>query len=219
MALNKLLNSLTAEDLIKRLEKESNDDLVVFSNDVQTFFSIFKLEPGSHSVTAKLLYGIYRLWADKPLPKLKFGLEASNFILRGANDSYLLNVLPSELKLVLDKLKAKPRNKIKSKAYKNRYEKFISKYSIKPGDYWIEDYVLFYLYDKDRYTARKTTHFSLVTFAKMSRLYFESKFVFKKNIWYFKVDESIKQHLEIRAMENLRKYKELQHEKKEQSKK
>jgi hypothetical protein len=218
MSSTRLPTDLEIEDLLAALKEssDSNDELVL--SDVASFLSAFKIVPGKHLVRYRLLLELYRLWSKDPVTTEKFEVDVNKFLLGqkyvGLKYYYIDQsafVLSAKAQALLEK---RTIDKSKSPRYKRHFESFLNKHSIKPGKYWVESYLLYYLYDM--WAGKKPL--AIAPFESLAKLYFQHKRRTDLRLTYFAVDESILNVLPEEHMEQLRQSRKKPNEKKDKTK-
>lgn len=207
------LNKASEEDLLKALNTKVKLSRS-YLNDTEKFISIFNLTPGNNLVSKRILYKIYKSWSADPAKPNAFtkrlGLHLPSKIM-GQQVYFLIKELPADLRTKsLQHLK--PKSKIHSKTYKSHFDGYLKKYNITPGNYYLESYVLYYLYDLWVYSTRKNTPLSYPQFSNFCLLYFKSKRTGKtvkgqadsSKVRWFGVNESILQVLPLEHITQIR---------------
>lgn len=195
-------NSLSDEQLLAILGDkplESQTPLkTYYKNDILEFISIYNLKEGNDKVKIHVLYNLYKLWSKNPINKRTFGKEITPLFssIHGRTCTiFLLNKASLNLKEECWKL-LKPQDKRKYPGYKLHFDKYLFKYSIKKGSFFVKDIVLYNLYDKWCFKRHKIVNrkpLGLNQFINFCKLYFDCRLI-KGHSW-FGVDHSIQQHL------------------------
>lgn len=190
--------SHTDEELLNALDQEtqSNETPNYIYGEIPAFLSAFKIEQGKDVVPTKLLLELYRSWSKDPLTKLQFECEIAKYLLihqKGPRFFYLINQKAFNLSQSAYKLlESKTRDRTKSPPWKLHFESFLTKYGIKPGDFYIESFILYNLYDKYVYEIGKKQPLGYEQFHYFCDLYFDNKRLTQNKVSWFGVDKSIK---------------------------
>lgn len=173
--LNKLIEIATSE------EKETEDHTIVLEhkNDVLPFITHFNIQQGTNPVDKRLLYDLYREWSKNPVIRTIFTLEIGKYLYsfyRANKQYFLINLQTIKVStLIFDYIKNRKIDKRKSPAWKKHFEDFLNYYNLKPGKFWIENYILYHLYDKWIYNNRRRRLLGEVQFLNLAKLVFESR--------------------------------------------
>lgn len=202
LSLDDLLEAINSPQEHVKPESPISEDSSVYS-----FLITYGIKSGDHPVKARLFYELYRRWTKNPIEKSKFDVEITKYII--ATQKYRQNVylidkdafkIGEEIQRFLT-----PKNKIKTKSYKKHFEYYLSKHNIKPGTYWIESYVLYYLYDKWVYSIKKTAPLGEIQFFNFCKLYFKQKRNSSSRVTWFGIDkESLMQFITEQQIQRIR---------------
>lgn len=213
-------NQLEIDELLDLANTESNSEepsiiLDDEKSDVLKFISLFKLFPGKEPVSTALLYDFYRQWSYFDIKsQTGFTKTLSKYFqvdIKGPHRYILINknslqITEEALKYLKDK-KNKP--KIKSKHWAKHFESFLNTNEIESGNLFIEDYILFNLYDKWVYERKMTEPTGVLgwkPFRQFCRLYLKMK-IDAQNQVYFGVNSKIYNgYLTQGKIEELRQY-------------
>lgn len=206
--------SHTDEELLQTLEHPSNtvqdNEMINYMalGEVAAFLSRFKIEQGKDAVSKRLLLELYRSWTKEPMTKLQFELEIAKYLMihqKGSQTFYLINQKAMTLSQEAYKfLEKKTRDKTKSPNWRLHFENFLSKYDLKPGNYFLESFVLYNLYDKYVYEIGKKMPLGENQFYNFCNLYFTNKRLTDNRVSWFGVDESIKNAISEESINTLR---------------
>lgn len=222
----KLPHKISDEDLLEALKSTTKDtpsqeefsNYPVLQNDVVMFLSFYQIEPGKDTVPQKMLYDLYKLWSNNPISKVSFGIEISKFLLihqKGPRWYYLINRSSLNLtKAAFDLVNKQTINKAKSPPWRKHFENFLNKYEIKPGDYFLESFVLYDLYDEYVYGLNKKLPLGEDQFFNLCKIYFKHKRKTSNYLTWFGVDKSITKTLTRERIKSLRRNRQLRHGKK-----
>jgi hypothetical protein len=209
------------EELLAALENSSEAKETLQLDDVAGFLSSFQILPGKNLVRFSLLYELYKLWSKNPSAKTSFAFSLNRFLLPQYVDQIAYYLINRDAFLLSSKsyqlLQTRTRDKTKSPFYKRHYEAFLKHYGLKPGKYWLESFVLFYLYDK--WVLKKQNPLGEYQFMAFSKLYFIHKRRSRDTrLMWFAVDESILQHLPPEHLAQIRQAHKKYHAKKDKKK-
>ena len=174
----KPLKQLNDDELLEIASQKGNASRLTFDNDVLSFLYAYDLRPGTNHIAKGKLYTLYRAWSKLKWTKSRFIKEAVE-VLPGNKRFFFVDIDTFKVLNLVDAL-ATP-----AVTERSNYAKFIDKFSIKPGNDLVEDYILYFYYDKDRHSKRLKTG-SKIQFNRALKKRLESKFY--KNITYYKLD-------------------------------
>jgi len=214
-------NETELEELLKAAESDENiEEVSNILTDVDSFLSAFDIRPGPNVIRVKLLYHLYCLWSKNPLSPPRFYAEINKFLLPHTKSTaryYLLNAKAFKLSAKSQELLAKTKiDKTKSVKYRRHFEAFLDAYGIKPGTYWIEGYLLYYLYDL--WSFKRSNPLGEDQFHQFAKIYFKYRRA-RNPLHWFAVDKSILQFLPPEHIEQIRRARQLSNEKKKNKKK
>lgn len=209
---------VSVEDLLKFAQSEKEDsstpEISTESDNVLSFLMAFQIKPGKDKVTGRLFYELYKKWATDPVSKVAFSLKFNMYIAPD-NDARYYSVDRSGFKIgqeVEKYLLANSRPVTKSKTYKNHFEHFLKKYSLKPGKRFVEVFVLYYLYDKWTYQIKKKQPLGPVQFQSLCKLYFKNRRISSSRVAWFGVDgDGLFSNLTIKQIDNIRKGRKMRY--------
>jgi hypothetical protein len=218
----RLPSEISVEELLNSLEDSTEESsLQDINDDIVSFLLAYGIKPGPNPVQKSLFYSLYRKWSKNPLEKSKFYFRIKKFLIthqKGPNLFYLIDkdvfkVTEEIQKFVL----SGSINKTKSKKHKTHFENYLKKYNISPGDFYVESYILYYLYDKWVYSINKKTPLGEDQFFNFCKLYFNQKRNSVSRISWFGVDkESFLKVMPYDKMEKLRESRKTRYGKKKQ---
>jgi hypothetical protein len=195
--MKKPLTELTDEEIIDLVGQNPSNLEKVYNwpTDVMDFISYYNLKQGTEVVTSKLLYRLYRHWSKDPIPSKAFTSTLT--------DIFPSNRLGHSITILLDKSALNIHNelskylesmdKTKYKNWTKHFTTYLNHYSIKKGGLFINNNVLYNLYDKWCYKNHSKHLLGHKQFNKFCKLFFKHKVV-KDQLWYA-IDDSIKTHL------------------------
>ena len=214
MGLRKLPSEFTTEELLElakdtTFNKEERDVITEHINDVVPFLSHFDIKPGTDIITKRFFYNLYKEWSTNPILKASFDDIISQYFLihqKGNKYYYLINKNSLQLskrlyKLILERTV----DKTKSKNYKNHFDSFLTANKVKAGNYWIESFILYYLYDKWTYKNKNNNPLGRNQFFNFCTLYFKHKRRTSNRLQWFAVNKSILKHFTSEQLERIRK--------------
>jgi len=193
----KPITELKTADLLKIIEGNSRKiSTLNYKNDTLDFLSTYGISQGEHRILIALIYDTYKLWSKIPISKRAFANELVRLfphIKYGESNVYLIDK-PREF--FLEKNLKKKRNKIKTKSWLKHFQRFLEKYNIKSGSFYVKDIVLYNLYDKWVYKNGNKHPLTLNQFLKFCRLFFQTpKIKIIKSHEWFAIENSIKEYL------------------------
>lgn len=208
---NKTPTQISSTELIDLLNTSHDTNREITApTDIPTFLSVFELKPGKTRVKVGLLFDLYRNWSSEPTTKMRFVRVVNTyFVTRGGHDRknpvYLLN--KDALKLtdqVYKEITPKAKYHSKNPYFKRHFDNFLNKYNLKPGNTYVEPFILYYLYDSWVYATESKRTLNNVVFGQFLSLYFKSKRLANSRIKWFGVSKNIKNHLSEKTMEEIR---------------
>lgn len=190
----------TDEELLKLLNEDTKDLPTEIpphhDNEILSFLSTFKIEDGKTPISKRLLLELYRSWTKEPLTNTQFYYGVSKYLmtlLSSGQSFYLINQKALTLTETAYKLLNKRvRDKTKNNNWRSHFENYLAKYKIKPGNYYVEAFVLYNLYDKYAYEIGKKLPLSEFQFHRFCSLYFTKKKLTEDRVSWFGVHKSIK---------------------------
>lgn len=206
--MKKLPNKVTTEELLKALEstpEDSKEVLEVFDyrNDVPLFLSHYGIEAGENRVGKRAIRSLYIQYSEVPVNGNAFGQAIANFI-SGDQHNYNINKTRQEITALLHKKnKKRPRYNDTNVASRKHFELFMEETKIRPGNKWVEAYILQAIYKKWCKENRKYVRFKPIMFTVMGKLYLEWKRTTALWSW-FKIDESVLDYLTPEDKEKIR---------------
>lgn len=196
--LNKLLESL-----------ENTEEKKEYSDHVLNFIAFYNLKPGNNLVKATVLYKLFKNWSKADVGSFNFSFRLKEIFphqmikdgMFFSLDQSALNLSEAALKL----LQTKPERHLLP-SYKRHFESFLAKYQVTEGTYWVESYVLYYLYDKWLFEIkRKTNHLGYQSFNSLLSLYFTVKRLNKNQSYVVRINkENLMKHITEEHMEQIR---------------
>lgn len=221
-----LPNNLSLEELLNTAESEdpTATPLVEYDTDIVSFLMAFDIRQGSNAVSVKLFYNLYKKWSKNPVTKPKFDLEMANFLIRhqkGPNKFYLVDkdafkISETIQKFILDGTI----DKTKSKTYKKHFDNFLAKYQLKAGNYYIESFILYFLYDRWAYSINKKRTLSSVQFFNFCKLYFQFKRNSESRVMWFGIEkEGLLRMTNLETITEIRKGRQQRYDKTKQTRK
>jgi len=203
--------NLTVEDLLDSLEQEDDAEATPSVNDdVLSFLLAFDIKAGTEPVSPRLLRELFNKWTPNTLDAATFHYRITKYLpKRRIGQQYLVSVDKASWKIseeIQKLILSNTRDKTKSRAYKRHFDNFLKKYNIKPGTFFVESYILYYLYDKWVYGIRKTNGLGEKQFINFCKLYFKVKRNSKSRVMWFGIDkDSILKVISINKMYSIRK--------------
>lgn len=202
---SKLPNQIELDELLNIIKsEESTTGLINPIHDVVVFLSTYNIQSGTSPVPGKFLHKLYCNWSKNPVPIFEFYNELSKYIDKNVNkSSYYINKDILKISEDLYKLIKPKRDSLKVKSYKIAFDKFLNRFDITSGSYWIESYVLFHLYDKWTYDQKKSNTLSYKKFMDYCRMYFKHRRT-EDNNNYFQINSDLTHILSEQTLKNLR---------------
>jgi len=209
----KLPTELDIEELLKIVDevdqsvitkKEEHEEI---KSDVFQFIIYYDLKPGYHKVPKELLRTLYCYWSGNRLNQTEFTKRINSFIpdenKYGKQGHYFrLNKSIASITKSYEDLKPRKLDFRKSKVYKKLMDNFISRYSLKPGKFYVEADILYYLFCTFL-DERNRQHISMEKFTSLMNLFFDTKDLGLSVSWYG-LTEDITTHIPKELVDNWR---------------
>lgn len=217
---NKLPNEISDADLLELLNSKADHKYIVTSSltndDIVMFLSTFNIKPGKEPIQARGLYKLYKDWSKSPINQYSFAHTLNKYYKRQGL-YYLINLDVLDLaKSALDIIKKPNKRKTVRKSWRIHFQSFVDRYSLKSGNFYVNDFILYYLYDKWTYDNRVRGRLGKEQFNEFCKLYFKLKRNRKKGSNWFGIDKGIElTHLPPAKIASLKEAKERHDRKKE----
>jgi hypothetical protein len=196
-------------DLAALLESLKKEDVVESDNDVVSFLSYFNIKPGTNLTSSWFLFKLYKGWSKTPLKRYNFSLELSKYLPRAHQTFLYIDKTSAQIsKQLKDYLETnkKSRKHTKNPNYHRKMKTFLDRYQIKEGNYPIEGFILFHMYDCWSYQSRKEKPLTQKIFISLLKVFFEH--YEHDDITWFYIDKSILNYISYQVMNELRQGKE-----------
>lgn len=207
------IKEVSIEDLLKALDNKQEDSTDIIVDDVVfLFIQTFNIKCGKNKVSSKLLYDLFKLWnTSETLTPIKFSMQLSKYFEKPDENSkfYLLNKEIAEVVKTIQEYSVgtstapKANLGVKSKNVHRHFNKFLEKYSIRPGKLYVECDILYHLYDTWCYNKKIKT-LSYTRFKELCIMFFDSKRLSQGSPNWIGVDPEIKQHIDVTTVSNWR---------------
>lgn len=199
----KPITEISNEDLLDIISENPNKiNTYEYNNDVLEFISTYGIKEGENQILFPLIFNLYKSWSRKPLFRNNFGIELSKLFVSvkyGLATTYRIN---KSKDFFLEKSVKKKQNKTKRKPWLKHFQKFVDKFELKSGSFYIKDIVLYNIYDKWVYKNGKKNPLSFHQFLKFCNLFFKKPA--KKIInghEYFGMDKNIQKYFNDNLLE------------------
>lgn len=237
MRLKRSPSKKTTEELLKdlNLPEDIKDRLSIEEkliqreeDDILTFLRFYNIESGKNEIKKRYIYKLYSQFSKDPVSKHSFNLCLGLYLKtnhRDPKESFflinqkILNLSEKALEF-LEKQTHKPRSR--SLPTIQHFENFLKKYHIKAAKddnnwVWVSSDILYNMYDKWKYSIKKSTAISLHEFRQLCKAYF----IWKRDEYYFwyKLDNSICTSLPLDKKYKVKTRTRLLNEKEEKQKK
>lgn len=205
-------NKSTA-DLLKQLKATKDDPTTPLKparglDEIVEFLVFFGFDQGDKRVRKATMYKLYKLWSKDPVDNYRFNFTVGQFLLStNSSGTYYYLVNQSTFKIhekTLGYLEEK-RDKTKSKRCKRHFDNYLDKYELKRGTYWLESFILYYLYDLFCYSnGYKANPLGENNFINFCKLQFETKRRASSRMTWFGVDPCVLKYLPEEHLKQLR---------------
>jgi hypothetical protein len=190
-----LPGNLALEDLLEAInnpqehtspESPINEDASVYG-----FLITYGIKSGESTIKSRLLYELYKCWTKTPLTKTQFEKHVTKYLINSSRSGQTVYLIDKDAFKIGEEIQKFliPNNKTKSKSYKKHFETYLTKYNIKPGTYWLESYILYFLYDKWIYSIKKKAPLGEKQFFNFCKLYFKYKRNDSSRVMWFGLDK------------------------------
>lgn len=205
LEIDELLKIVENSDIKQDITKKTEDEEV--QNKIYQFLIQYDIKPGYQKVPKKLLTALYSYWSGERMSQAKFTSNVNMFLPSenkyGKLGQYFrINKSIAAITKHYEGMKPKKLDFTKSKIYQKLITDFIQNYNLKPGKFYVEVDIMYYLFctflDKKR---RK--HISQSKFESLLYLFFKRKFLGYAVSWYG-FTEDIIQHLPKELVDNWR---------------
>lgn len=211
--MKRTLTDYTIEELQKALEQNPKGEHSTqeYETDVPMFLSFYKIQPGKDPVNKRLLFKLYGYYSENPVTSTRFAEQLNLYIpftKSGTQLLYHINRKALDISQEAYKFILKhSHDRIKVPAWKAHFDKFITHYKLKSGDYYLEGYILHNLYDKFTYETNKKYNLGYIQFLKFCELYFDKQRLTSDKVSYYGVDKSIREFITDDELKQLRESK------------
>lgn len=155
MELKKLPSKYSDTELLSllNLKKDDEDNTVLeYKNDILSFLTIFNITPGDERVPMSVIKELYFNWSKSPLKGKALSRELNKYLPNIQYKYFLLNRKAISISQEAYSLLEKRTQKItRSPNFRRHFENFLNRFKITQGDYYIEHYVLYKLYEQWSY--------------------------------------------------------------------
>lgn len=222
MSTKTLPSQLSYEELLNILDSSESSNpiepILEYMNDVVPFLTNYGITPGNTTVSKKLLYKLYKAYSKNPITISEFNTKVGEYITDKTTQYYFINQDNFAISRYIYK-EIEKRDKTKSLTYQKHFNWFLTESELKPGNKWLEGFILFFIY-KDFCKSRRINHrLGYLNYHKFLKLHFKYKRIKENRSLWFKVDEktfNILNEEEKNVIRNARK-KETRGSKKESS--
>jgi hypothetical protein len=214
MVLKKLHNSFSEEELLNLLDQKETtevkeDPKLEYRNDIPLFLSAYNVLPGEHCVSKRVLLELYRAWSNKSVRPSTFYYHISKYLIihqKGPKHYYLINESAINISTKAYALvKENSIDKTKSPTYKKHFEQFLKDMNIVPGDYYVETFILFKVYDNWHYSKKmKKNPLGNTQLFNYFKLYFTHRRKTDSQMQWFAVDRSILNNFTEQQLERIK---------------
>ena len=219
----KLPQELSLEELLKSIEGQEikkEDIKTSFNDPVLSFTQAFQIIPGPNSVSAILLYELYKLWSkDAVLTIFSFNRAIGKYIpprLIHGRRYYMVNTKVLKIAEKIDIARgSKKKNPDKSKTYHRHYTKFLTENGLDtPGKVYLELDIFYYVYNNWCNSIYKKP-VSYNVFCKLTRLFFSIKRLTQNGNYWVGLNPNIKNIVSQELIKNWRENKRKKNDEKE----
>jgi len=209
--MKQLPSTISTDDLLKQLEnekpfvekndKEPSKRRPKKESEILSFLNTFNIQPGDERIHGRIIYNLYKKYADDPLSEIKFYNRLINYI-KIHQGYFFVNQKSLDLsERVIAFLTPTPRPKTKIVPLQIHFNNFIKKFDLKSGKaphhIWVSLKTLYDLYDEWTYNIRKKKPLGYKHFSKFCQIYFPITKQTTGKIW-ISLDESITEFIKQR---------------------
>lgn len=207
MVSNKYPNKESTENLLDLLETNQVVDKVKRDPSVPTFIKALNIVPGTDQVRQTYLFTLYNKWIKSSITSNKFRMDLTKYF--DYKDVKKVRFFLVDLKALNLGVKSKEaifkQDKTKIRTYTTHFNNYLKYHDIKSGTYWVEGYVLYYLYDKWTYKNNNRNPLGEIQFANFCNLYFKQKQQSKNHAKYYGVEKTILNHVTTEHLQQIKK--------------
>lgn len=209
----KLVHELSVEDLLKSLENDeitSTEEDVIFTRQgpVLSFIQAFNILEGKYRVSDKVLYRLFKLWQkNSPIEIKTFNYQLANYIpcVQKVRKYYLVNQRVFDFCKKIEVYKEdRSWDHTKSLHWNKHFESFLNDNNLKPGPIFVEEDILYYVYNRWVDDTKRKSWLGEYTFNKICELNFECRTLAKDVSKWLGVNENIKKLITRKEVERWR---------------
>lgn len=186
-----LPSQLTEEEILALLDSDEVEDdtaqIFDYKDDVVPFMGFYKITPGHNLVSKKLLYKLYKAYSKQPLDNLNFNIQLGQYLQPAANHFHINQDTFAISQAVYQA--EKTRDKTKAIVYQKHFDWFITEGQVQKGTFWIEGFILFYIYKDFCKQRRVSPKLGYVNFHKFLKLHYPYRRIKENRSLFFRVDE------------------------------
>jgi hypothetical protein len=193
-SLKLLPSQLSYEELMEAMgdAEEDLDEVLEHFDDLVPFLSHYRVQPGDSLVSKRLLYKLYRTYSKNPVPRTEFIFRVGEFIsskMAGGLPFFCLNQDNFAISQHIFK-QEKRIEKTKSLTYQKHFKWFLDGQKIKPGNKWLEGFILFFIYKQFCREKRIKPKLGSENFHKFLKLHFQYRRRNGNRSLHFKIDST-----------------------------
>lgn len=192
----KPITEYSPQELLDLISENPQTNTFESQNDFIEFISIYGIKEGTNRVMIVPIYNTYKKFSQNPISKRAFANEMVQYFpyLDHLNvNIYLIN---RPRVFFLEKNLKKYQNKTKRKPWLRHFKKFVVKFELKSGSFYVKDIVLYNLYDKWVYKNNNRNPLSFKQFLKFCKLFFKNPaYKLIKGNLHFSVDKCMQKFL------------------------
>jgi len=211
MQRNKLAHELDVDELLKLLDTLQPEDIekrTAPTSPVLSFLQAFKISPGEQLIKDTVLYRLFKLWQpDSLIESRNFKRQISQYLPRPRETSpfYSINSNTIQINEELVKLvEKKTETKTKSKHYSKHFLKFLSETGLTEGKIYVENDILYYVYNNWRDTKNTKTKLGPNQFLLFCDLHFNKRRLSNSQLAWYGVSKELYKLIDMKSVTNWR---------------
>lgn len=210
MQSQKLPHQLSVDELLKLLDTLQPEDKkrTVQTSPVLSFIQAFNIVPGKQLIHNKLLFRLFKLWKpDSVMEKRNFTIQLSSYIPRHNPKSPFFTIDTNTIQInekLIKLVEEKTMDKTKSKYYNRHFLKFLKDTGLSEGKIYIENDILYYVYNNWLDTKPKKTKLGPTQFMLFCDLHFDRKRLSNSKLAWYGVSKEIYNLIDTKSVQNWR---------------
>lgn len=190
LSLDELLGAIKGQEVINENIKPSFKDPIV------SFIQAFNITPGKELVSDSVLHRLFKMWhKDSFIDKKNFNFQLGKYIPSEVINRRFYKVnnnFSFVVKKIEDIEKKTQFAPTKYKGYTKHFDKFLEQNKLAAGNLYVESDILYYVYNRWCDEVRRKKPLGYLNFISFCELNFESKRLTESNVYWFGLNNNIK---------------------------